>query len=163
MKLRIVESDGIEIRRIKFPSDEANEYLEHEEESEYLDELNKHSIGELIVDKNTGDLIGKVFVYRTKYPGFIYNLQVEPKYRGRGFGKVLTDDAVKKFNGVDLTVKKDNYPAIKLYTKYGFEIDGDGNVYEAKKIISVNHLTNFLFCVILYITYIVGGLYGFYR
>ena len=127
MKLRIVESDGIDIRRIKFPSDEANEYLEHEEESEYLDELNKHSIGELIVDKNTGDLIGKVFVYKTKYPGFIYNLQVEPKYRGRGFGKVLTDDAVKKFNGVDLTVKKDNYPAIKLYTKYGFEIDGDGN------------------------------------
>ena len=100
MKLRIVESDGIEIRRIKFPSDEANEYLEHEEESEYLDELNKHSIGELIVDKNTGDLIGKVFVYKTKYPGFIYNLQVEPKYRGKGFGKVLTDDAVKKFFGV---------------------------------------------------------------
>lgn len=127
MKLRIVESNGIDIRRIKFPSDEANEYLGHEEESEYLDELNKHSIGELIVDKDTGDLIGKVFVYKTKYPGFIYNLQVEPKYRGKGYGKVLTDDAVKKFNGVDLTVKKDNYPAIKLYTKYGFEIDGDGN------------------------------------
>ena len=59
--------------------------------------------------------------------GFIYNLIVQPKYRGKGFGKMLTDDAVKKLGGYDLTVKKTNDRAIQLYRDYGFEIISDGN------------------------------------
>lgn len=131
MKLRIRESeDKIQIRKIKFPSSEAEKYIKRDmkdSEAEYLSELKKHSIGEIIVNADTDDLIGRVFVYKTKYPGFIYNVEVSPKYRGHGFGKMLTDDAVKKLNGIDLTVKKTNYRAIQLYKNYGFEIIGDGN------------------------------------
>ena len=119
----------MKIVKIKFPSSRANDILiDDKEVSDYLDELNDHSVGEVIINKDSGDLIGYVFVRKDSgNSGFIYNLIVQPKYRGKGFGKMLTDDAVKKFGGVDLTVKKNNYPAIKLYSNYGFTVAGDGN------------------------------------
>ena len=119
----------MKIVKIKFPSIRANDILMNDKEvGDYLDELNDHSVGEVIINKDSGDLIGYVFVRKDSgNDGFIYNLIVQPKYRGKGFGKMLTDDAVKKFGGIDLTVKKNNYPAIKLYSNYGFTVVGDGN------------------------------------
>ena len=119
----------MKIVKIKFPSVRANDILMNDKEvGDYLDELNDHSVGEVIINKDSGDLIGYVFVRKDSgNDGFIYNLIVQPKYRGKGFGKMLTDDAVKKFGGIDLTVKKINYRAIQLYKDYGFEIISDGN------------------------------------
>ena len=119
----------MKIVRIKFPSDHANDILSKDTEvNKYLDELNDHSIGEVIINKDSDELIGYVFVRKDSgNDGFIYNLIVQPKYRGKGFGKMLTDDAVKKLGGYDLTVKKTNYRAIQLYRNYGFEIISDGN------------------------------------
>lgn len=119
----------MKIVKIKFPSDHANDILSKDTEvNRYLDELNNHSIGEVIINKENNELIGYVFVRKDSgNEGFIYNLIVQPKYRGKGFGKMLTDDAVKKLGGIDLTVKKINYRAIQLYRDYGFEIISDGN------------------------------------
>ena len=129
MKLRIKESeDDFSYRVIEFPSEKANHYLEQDADvSQYLDEVNEHSIGEVLIDNDTNKLIAYVFVYKKKYPGFIYNLQVQPEYQGKGFGKILTNDAIEKYGGIDLTVGKDNDRAIKLYKKFGFEIVGDDN------------------------------------
>lgn len=119
----------MKIVKIKFPSDHANGILSKDTEvNKYLDELNDHSVGEVIINKDNNELIGYVFVRKDSgNEGFIYNLIVQPKYRGKGFGKMLTDDAVKKLGGYDLTVKKINYRAIQLYKDYGFEIISDGN------------------------------------
>lgn len=119
----------MKIVKIKFPSDHANDILSKDSEvSEYLDELNDHSIGEVIINKDNDELIGYVFVRKDSgNEGFIYNLIVQHKYRGKGFCKMLTNDAVKKLGGYDLTVKKTNYKAIQLYKDYGFEIISDGN------------------------------------
>lgn len=119
----------MKIIKIKFPSDHANDILSKDTEvNKYLDELNDHSIGEVIINKDSNDLIGYVFVRKDSgNDGFIYNLIIQPKYRGKGFGKMLTDDAVKKLGGYDLTVNKTNYRAIQLYRNYGFEIISDGN------------------------------------
>jgi ribosomal protein S18 acetylase RimI-like enzyme len=119
----------MKIVKIKFPSDHANDILSKDTEvNRYLDELNNHSVGEVIINKENNELIGYVFVRKDSgNEGFIYNLIVQPKYRGKGFGKMLTDDAVKKLGGYDLTVKKINYRAIQLYKDYGFEIISDGN------------------------------------
>lgn len=119
----------MKIVKIKFPSDHANDILSKDiEVNKYLDELNDHSVGEVIINKGSNDLIGYVFVRKDSgNDGFIYNLIVQPKYRGKGFGKMLTDDAVKKLGGYDLTVNKTNYRAIQLYKDYGFEIISDGN------------------------------------
>lgn len=61
--------------------------------------------------------------------GFIFNVQVQPEYRGRGFGKILLDDCVRKFGGRDLTVDVDNTRAVNMYKNYGFEVYETGDFY----------------------------------
>lgn len=111
------------IKRLKVPSNRATEYLKSDKElSQYWEQLNRDCYGEIIIDSDTLDHVGHVFVWHTKRDkGFIFNLEVKPQYRRQGIGWILLDDAVKKYNGIDLLVDEDNIPAIKLYEKYGFE------------------------------------------
>jgi GNAT superfamily N-acetyltransferase len=113
----------MKFKRLKIPSDKATSYLKNDNElSQYWEQLNRDCYGEIIIDSDTLDHIGHVFVWHTKKnKGFIFNLEVKPQYRRQGYGWILLDDAVKKYDGIDLLVDKDNIPAIKLYEKYGFE------------------------------------------
>lgn len=77
-------------------------------------------VGEIIVDKNTDKVVGSVLVGNKKDKGFITDLWVNKKYQGSGLGNILIKDAIHKYNGIDLTVRKDNDVAIHLYKKYGF-------------------------------------------
>lgn len=77
-------------------------------------------VGEIIVDKNTDKVVGSVLVGNKKDKGFITDLWVDKKYQGSGLGNILIKDAIHKYNGIDLTVRKDNDVAIHLYKKYGF-------------------------------------------
>lgn len=116
--------DDPRFRRVMVPSDEATKYMKQDPElSQYWEELNKATTGEFLVDRKTGESIGHVFVHtNAKDKGFIFNLEVNPKYRRQGYGWILTDDAVRRLGGEDLTVDADNIPAINLYKQYGFEI-----------------------------------------
>lgn len=120
----LVSSVSNGYRKIYTPSDLGTEYMKQDKDlKQYYRQLNRDTVGEMIIDNDTGDLIGSVFVWTTpENKGFIFNVEVNPEYRGQGFGKVLLDDAVKKLGGIDLTVKKDNKVAISMYLKYGFEI-----------------------------------------
>ena len=113
----------MKFKRLKIPSDKAISYLKNDNElSQYWEQLNRDCYGEIIIDSDTLDHIGHVFVWHTKKnKGFIFNLEVKPQYRRQGYGWILLDDAVKKYDGIDLLVDEDNIPAIKLYKKYGFE------------------------------------------
>lgn len=116
--------DDPRFRRVMVPSDEATKYMKQDPElSQYWEELNKATTGEFLVDRETGEPIGHVFVHtNAKDKGFIFNLEVTPKYRRQGYGWILTDDAVRRLGGEDLTVDADNIPAINLYKQYGFEV-----------------------------------------
>lgn len=116
--------DDPRFRRVMVPSDEATKYMKQDPElSQYWEELNKATTGEFLVDRETGEPIGHVFVHtNAKDKGFIFNLEVNPKYRRQGYGWILTDDAVRRLGGEDLTVDADNIPAINLYKQYGFEV-----------------------------------------
>lgn len=118
------EDEDVRFIRLLVPSDEATPYLKSDPElSQYWEELNKATQGEVLIDPETRDQIGHVFVHTNKKDkGFIFNLKVKPEYRRKGFGWILTDDAVRRFGGEDLTVDADNTPAVNLYLKYGFEI-----------------------------------------
>lgn len=109
---------------LEVPSDEATEYLKKDPEcKQYWQRLNKETHGEVLVDTKTKDQIGHAFVYHTKKDkGFIFNINVDPKYRGKGYGKILLDDCVKKYGGYDLTVDCDNKIAVNMYLKYGFKV-----------------------------------------
>lgn len=76
--------------------------------------------GEIIIDKKSDKVIGSVLVGNKKDKGFITDLWVDKKYQGQGLGSRLLKDAINKYGGVDLTVKKDNDIAIHMYKKYGF-------------------------------------------
>ena len=111
-------------RKIYIPSDIGTEYMKNDKDlKKYYRKLNRDTIGEMLINEENGDLIDHVFVWKTpENKGFIFNVEVNPKYRGNGYGKILLDDAVKDLGGIDLTVKKDNKVAISMYLKYGFEI-----------------------------------------
>lgn len=51
------------------------------------------------------------------------------QYRGKGLGKALIDKALKEakrkgLTRIELTVRENNKPAISLYEKFGFFIEG---------------------------------------
>lgn len=116
--------DDPRFRRVPVPSEEGTKYMKQDPElSQYWEELNKATTGEFLVDRETGEQIGHVFVHTNKNDkGFIFNLEVNPKYRRQGYGWILTDDAVRRLGGEDLTVDADNTPAVNLYLQYGFTI-----------------------------------------
>lgn len=111
-------------RRVFVPSEEGLKYLKEDPElSQYWEDMHKATNGEFLVDRETGEAIGHVFVHTNKHDkGFIFNVEVAPKYRRQGYGWILIDDAVRRFGGEDLTVDADNTPAINLYLQYGFTI-----------------------------------------
>lgn len=125
------ESDDMmlynDIRVINFPNSSTDKYLKNDPEcSRYLDTLKRDCVGEILVNNND-ELVGYVFVYNNTHKdyGFIFNLVVNKRFRGHGYGSLLIKDAINKFKGVDLTVKKDNDIAVNLYKKNGFEIVPD--------------------------------------
>lgn len=56
--------------------------------------------------------------------GFLYNVEVDPNLRGRGYGTAIMDYIMEKYVVNILTVEKSNKIAISLYKKYGFIEDG---------------------------------------
>jgi ribosomal protein S18 acetylase RimI-like enzyme len=114
-------------RRVKYPSDEGEEYLKNDPEmKEYHEWFTDHPgdvVGEFLVDRENGKQIGHVFVWTNEEnKGFIFNVNVSEEYRRQGYGWILVDDAVNRLGGRDLTVDCDNEPAVHLYLKYGFKI-----------------------------------------
>ena len=126
------DDDDPRFRRVLVPSEEGLKYLKEDPElSQYWEDMHKATKGEFLVDRDTGEAIGHVFVHTNKKDkGFIFNVEVTPKYRRQGYGWILIDDAVRRFGGEDLTVRCDNEPAVHLYLDYGFEIYKKGVWYD---------------------------------
>lgn len=89
---------------------------------------------EIVVAEKEGAVIG-VMIYLTRNISggplqerkvlFIDALAIEEKERGNGFGHQLLDYIVRlykdlQYDGLELQVNAKNFPAIELYTKYGF-------------------------------------------
>lgn len=94
---------------------------------EYYKYITTEQIGEIVVDPTTDKIAGYVFIDNKKYPGFITQIVVLPKYRGYGIGTKLLNDAIRKYDAVDLCVDKDNEITIKMYKDHGFVVIGDGD------------------------------------
>lgn len=94
--------------------------------SEYCKKLldNAEIIG-IYVNHN---LVGVVAMYCNNIiskEAFISSICISKNFRGLGYGKILLKEALsmaksKKFTKVLLEVGKNNFPAISLYTRFGF-------------------------------------------
>ncbi len=64
-----------------------------------------------------------------------FGISVSSKFRGRGVGSAMVQEMVNlcdnwlRIERIELTVFVDNAPALALYRKYGFEIEGTGTHY----------------------------------
>ncbi len=82
-------------------------------------------------EKGTNNFAGFIrvwpnWVLEEKYHGnLISPVEVKPKYRGYGLGKLLVKESMEKYNANMLMVAKDNEVAINMYKKLGFYIDKD--------------------------------------
>ena len=102
-------------------------------------------VGFVAFEKDTDNLAGFIRVWpnwitKNWHGNLISPIDVKPKYRGYGLGKLLMEKAIKKYNANYLFVNEDNEIAIKLYKSLGFRIsdtlsheegdeDGDGEYY----------------------------------
>ena len=93
--------------------------------------------GELLIDTTHDKLIG----YFTVEGKFLSLVIPDKKYRGYGFGKMMTKDSIQKYGCKELWVAKDNKIAIKLYKDIGFEIIDD-NRYKDWYHMKINNTIN---------------------
>ena len=111
----------------------AKKYLESDKfYSKYFKGIMNEVNGEIVINIDDDKLAGYIYIgggnkSKNKNYGFIQTLEVIKKYRGYGLSHTLLDDAIKKYNAVDLTCYKDNEIALNLYKKHGFVIIGHGN------------------------------------
>lgn len=54
--------------------------------------------------------------------GFLYDLEVVKRFRGKGYSKQILDYVMKNYSVTDLSVADDNEVAISLYEKFGFKL-----------------------------------------
>lgn len=110
------------IRYIDYRSADAKKYIESDSflKRTYGNRQNEYN-GEIAVDGDS--VVGYVFIGDKTDKGFINSLYVCTEYRKHGIATNLLNDAISKYGGYDLTVKKDNKVAIDIYTNKGFSED----------------------------------------
>ena len=96
-----------------------------------LDQINNN--WPQLVAIHNGTIVGWCDISPLDRPIFAHTgtlgMGVIAAYRGKGIGNALIDAALQKakqkgFTRIELTVREHNKPAISLYQKFGFEIEG---------------------------------------
>ena len=130
-----------EIRYIDYRSNEAKKYIESDSflKRTYRNSQNEYN-GEIAVDGD--NVVGYIFIGDKTDKGFINSLVVYSKYRKHGIATRLLNDAIHKYGGYDLTVKKNNKIAIEMYKNKGFVFVGDGNSSSEYYMKLKSHLSN---------------------
>jgi ribosomal protein S18 acetylase RimI-like enzyme len=104
-----------------------------------LDELRSiHAYGKiLLLQLENGEVIGETQIiiepieqmqYRFSFPvAFCYGIAIDPKFQGHGYGRILAiaqeELAIEMgISEIQMTVRVENYPSIKLWLSVGYEI-----------------------------------------
>ena len=98
------------------------EFLIKETESENPNDSHSTKALHLKFFKNY-DYIGEIYISGADIDdGFIYNFEVEEKFRGQGYGRKILEYVLGHFIISEVTVDIDNIRAINLYKSLGFKI-----------------------------------------
>ena len=91
-----------------------------------------HSVSKIYLLFNNKVPIGQIrFDFLDDY--WFIDYSIDEKYRGKGFGKIILELAIRNFNQGDMLkaiVKNENISSLKVFQKLGFEeeIDQDSNI-----------------------------------
>lgn len=113
-------SDVLEIEKQSYPYDPWNEDM-------FLREINNKDIGDIFVYKQDNELIGYCGIWYMFENCDLTTLTIKQSQRNKGYGQRLLNYVVDQAllhncEYLHLEVRTDNYEAINLYRKNGFEI-----------------------------------------
>lgn len=75
-----------------------------------------------LIAYNSDEVAGYMGLQIFSGEGYVTNVAVLPKFRGKGIAKALITEQMKNdMEFITLEVRESNVPAINLYTKMGFE------------------------------------------
>jgi mycothiol synthase len=91
----------------------------------------------MAVEESTGELLGYHWTKAEDGVGEVYVVGVDPAAQGRRLGSVLTLTGLHHLKAVgvpvvDLYVESDNEPALKVYTRLGFQRSALDVMYESR-------------------------------
>ena len=94
----------------------------------------KSDIAHYFVAENNGKVVGYIGMYITVDTANITNVAVKEEYRRQKVAqkllfKLIEKSKEEKLDFITLEVRKSNNPAISLYQKFGFTIEGTRKAY----------------------------------
>lgn len=83
-----------------------------------------------LIGKEQGKVIAVVIGAFDGRRGYVHHLAVDPKYQNKGYGKIIMDDLIdrfqrKKVHKIHLFIEKHNIKVVDFYSKQGWEIRDD--------------------------------------
>jgi GNAT superfamily N-acetyltransferase len=96
-----------------------------------IDIINNHVITLILTDKELPFGYAHIDFYDNKY---WFGICILEEYQGKGYGKktmeyIFNSEKIKNIDNIYLTVDKTNDNAIKLYTKFNFNIINEKDSY----------------------------------
>lgn len=89
---------------------------------EIINELNSNPFAKILVLKENNEIIGYIYYSDIYERAEINQFEINLIHRNCGKGKILLQKMIESVEkDITLEVKEDNYPAISLYEKNGFE------------------------------------------
>lgn len=91
---------------------------------------------DLLVLLEDKELIGYLFISEIMGEASIDNIAIKKEFRSKGYSKVIMDYVIEHYGNMPITleVRVGNEPAIELYKKYDFKIEGIRKDYYGKGI-----------------------------
>jgi L-phenylalanine/L-methionine N-acetyltransferase len=108
------------------------ELMDIEEFKPIFDKLLEQEIKYIFMDENSIPIgMFKLFplAYRASHIAYLGGLAIHPDYSGNGFGLKMMQEIIdltkqNDYKRIELSVATENFGAIKLYKKVGFEEEG---------------------------------------
>jgi ribosomal-protein-alanine N-acetyltransferase len=106
---------------------EKHAYIDPWHSNHFLYELHENPFSTLLVAEEQNMIIGYVDYWKTFEIGQINNLTVIEPLRGKGIGKIMLEETIKRLKlagceAITLEVRVSNEAAIHLYKKFGFHL-----------------------------------------
>ena len=110
------------------------ECFSHPWSKQSLEEELNNETSLFLVAKEENEVIGYIGMSIVIDEGYIFNVAVRESYRNKGVATALINELVtygkkNNFSFITLEVRESNFPAISLYSKFGFIKAGERKDY----------------------------------
>lgn len=125
------------------------ECFSHPWSKQSLEEELNNETSLFLVAKEENEVIGYIGMSIVIDEGYIFNVAVRESYRNKGVATALINELVtygkkNNFSFITLEVRESNFPAISLYSKFGFIKAGERKDYYSKPKENAILLTKYL-------------------